>query len=83
MDNQHKFIKGYKSLGPEAITIMNQIKEKGNEVGALIEELKTKTWSDERGAVEQADQRWLAIGKTEIQQGFMAVVRAITKPDFF
>jgi hypothetical protein len=27
-----------------------------------------------------ADQRWIAIGKTHIQQGFMALVRAIARP---
>jgi hypothetical protein len=31
----------------------------------------------------QHDQRWLAIGATQLQQGFMALTRAIAKPEFF
>ena len=33
--------------------------------------------------LSETDTRWLEIGKTNIQQGLMAVTRAITKPDFF
>lgn len=29
------------------------------------------------------DPRWLAIGQTHLQQGLMAVTRAIARPDFF
>jgi hypothetical protein len=29
------------------------------------------------------DQRWLAIARTHFQEGLMAAVRAVTKPDFF
>ena len=74
MENQHRKIKGYRELTQEEINLMNEVKIKGAELGELIEKLD--------GMVE-TDKRWLEIGKTNIQQGFMAVTRAITKPDFF
>lgn len=53
---------------------MNEVKVKGAEIGELIEKLES---------IPETDKRWLEIGKTNIQQGLMAVTRAITKPDFF
>jgi hypothetical protein len=32
---------------------------------------------------EGIDQRWVAIAKTHLQQGFMAATRAIAQPEFF
>ena len=74
MENQHRQIKGYRELTPEDIKLMNDVKEKGAELGELIEKLNMML---------EIDKRWLEIGKTNIQQGLMAVTRAITKPDFF
>ena len=74
MENQHRQIKGYRELTPEEIKLMNEVKEKGVELGELIEKLNMTL---------ETDKRWLEIGKTNIQQGLMAVTRAITKPDFF
>ena len=74
MENQHRHIKGYRELTPEDIKLMNEVKEKGAELGELIEKLNL---------IPETDKRWLEIGKTNIQQGLMAVTRAITTPDFF
>ena len=74
MENQHRQIKGYRELSPEDIKLMNEVKEKGAELGELIEKLNM---------MPETDKRWLEIGKTNIQQGLMAVTRAITTPDFF
>lgn len=73
MENQHRHIKGYRELSEAEIEIMNRIKEKGAEVGELLEWL----------SVVDVDPRWVAIGKTHLQQGFMALTRAVAKPDFF
>jgi hypothetical protein len=73
MDNQHRKIKGYRELSQEEIDLMNEIKEKAAEVGELCEKL---TGGD-------PDQRWVAIGKTDLQKGFMALTRSIAKPGFF
>ena len=74
MENQHRQIKGYRELTQEEINLMNKVKEKGAELGELIEKLNM---------IPETDKRWLEIGKTNIQQGLMAVTRAITTPDFF
>jgi hypothetical protein len=73
MENQHRKIKGYRELSQAEIDVMNAIKEKGVELGELIETL--------RGT--DADQRWVSIGATELQQGLMALTRSVAKPEFF
>ncbi|MBM7454520.1 hypothetical protein HNR62_000349 [Oceanisphaera litoralis] len=92
MDNQHRKIAGYRELGQEEIDLMNQIKVKGRELLELQQVLDTLV----RGQVEQAVNesnhaeyarlqeadplRWAAIGKTDIQKGIMALVRAVAQP---
>ena len=80
MDNQHKRIKGYKDLTQDEIDLMNEIKEKGAEVGALINKLEGLN-SDTGG--HAIDMRWMNIGKTDLQKGFMALTRSVAKPEFF
>lgn len=74
MENQHRKIKGYKELTQDNIDLMNKIKEHAAVIGELVESLQSK---------DNLDQRWVSIGKTELQQGFMALTRGVTKPDFF
>lgn len=74
MENQHQKIKGYRDLTQEEIDLMNEVKEKGAELGVLIEKLD---------GIAEIDKNWLVVGKLGVQQGLMAIVRAITKPDFF
>lgn len=74
MDNQHRKIKGYRELSEEEISLMNKVKEKGAELGALVQELR---------ATASLDQRWVSIGATHMQEGLMALTRSVAKPDFF
>ena len=74
MENQHQKIKGYRDLTQEEIDLMNEVKEKGAELGVLIEKLD---------GIAEIDKNWLVVGKLGVQQGLMAIIRAITKPDFF
>lgn len=74
MENQHKKIKGYRDLTQEEIDLMNQIKEKGAELGELVEKLE---------AMAELDKRWIEIGKTNLQQGLMALTRSVAQPGFF
>ena len=88
MENQHRQIKGYRELTAEEIEFMNKIKQKAAEVGSLVAEMEqTVSAQMARGsnAVDSIvfDPRWIAIGKTELQQGFMALTRAVARPDFF
>lgn len=74
MDNQHKMIKGYRDLSQEEINAMNAVKAEGERLGLLIEELRENT---------NLDQRWVSIAETHLQQGVMAAVRSIAKPESF
>lgn len=76
MDNQHRQIKGYRELDPVEIALMNEIKQKGAELGELIERLRGPQ-------VVAIDQRWVSIGMTDLQKGLMALTRAVAKPTFF
>lgn len=75
MKDQHEKIAGYRDLSQTEIDTMNAIKAKAEEVGALVNDLKQVT--------SGADQRWVAIGATNLQQGFMALVRSIAQPTTF
>jgi hypothetical protein len=76
MDNQHRKIIGYRELNAAEIARMNEIKAFGATLGEMIDALEI-----EGSAV--ADPRWVAIGKTHLQQGLMALTRAVAKPEFF
>jgi len=65
---------GYRELTEKEIALMNLIKEQGNEVGRLVEGLAMN------GAV---DTRWVAVARTHLQQGFMALTRAVAQPTSF
>ncbi len=74
MDNQHKKIKGYRDLSQEEIDIMNRIKEQGECLGIMVQELND---------MPSTDKRWVAIAETHLQQGVMAAVRSVAKPESF
>lgn len=74
MDNQHREIKGYRELTALDIERMNWVKVQGGDLGKLIDLLES---------IPEVDKRWLAIGRTQLQQGLMALTRAVAKPDFF
>lgn len=75
MDNQHREkIKGYRELSQEEIIRINIIKEKSREIGNIVKMLRS---------TDDTDQRWVSIGATHLQEGFMALTRSVTKPEFF
>lgn len=74
MENQHRQIKGYRELNQAEIDQMNEIKQHGVVLGALVEKLR---------GTPDIDQRWLSIGATDLQKGLMALTRSVAKPDFF
>lgn len=65
---------GYRVLSPDEIELANEVKRVASFVGLLVDRLQAR---------QQLDQRWVSIGKTELQQGFMALVRSITRPTTF
>lgn len=83
MENQHKIIKGYRDLNQSEIDLMNEVKFLAKDVGELIERFKfmhTPMNNDDEASV---DPRWLAIAQTDLQKGFMSLVRSIAKPTTF
>jgi len=74
MDNQHKKIKGYRDLSQEEIDLMNEGKELAEKCGVFIDKLM---------ATDSADKRNVALGKINLQQGFMWAIRGIAKPETF
>lgn len=85
MDNQHRQIKGYRELSQAEIDLMNEIKVKGAELGELVKKLEENQAriTAEHGTGDAEPFRWIAIGKTNLQQGLMALTRAVAKPEFF
>lgn len=70
-------IKGYRELNEVEIALMNKIKEQGVVLASLIDDLGKSEGET------KADPRWLAIGRTHLQEGLMALTRSIAKPEFF
>ena len=79
MENQHRKITGYRDLNQKEIDLMNEIKEQGITLQKLMDKLRVSPTPE--GIV--VDPRWVSIGRTHLQQGLMALTRAIAKPDFF
>ena len=66
-------VAGYKPQSPMAVELVNANKQAEEEI------LRTLDWLAAQPN-ETIDKRWLAIGRTQIEQGFMAVNRSIFKP---
>jgi hypothetical protein len=74
MDNQHKKITGYRDLSQDEIDAMNRIKTLSATVGEFVDSLRH---------TEGLDQRWIAEGRTDLQKGFMSLVRGVAQPTTF
>lgn len=64
-------VEGYRPQSDDKIALVNHNKQ--------LEELVLRTL-DELKLMSSVDQRWLAIGRTDIEKGFMAVNRAVFQP---
>ena len=67
-------IKGYRELTENEVKAINDIKGLGEVLGSVISQMESD---------EIIDKRWLAIAKTDLQKGFMALTRSIAKPTTF
>ena len=74
MDNQHKLIKGYRDLSPQEIELINEVKNYANQLGLTVEAVSR---------IPEIDQRAFAIAKTQLQTGFMWLIRSIAQPQGF
>jgi len=74
LKDQHTKIKGYRDLTQEEIDLMNEAKELAEKCRELVEKLEN---------TKDIDKRWLSIGKTDLQKGFMSTIRSIARPTTF
>lgn len=74
MKDQHTKITGYRDLTAEEIELMNGVKAAGNAFGTLLDHLAT---------IESLDQRFIAIGRTDLQKGLAMIIRGIAQPSTF
>ena len=83
MDNQHKKIKGYRDLSEEEIALMNEAKELAEEVGAFCDKVADMSHPSGSDETLRVDARWFSIGRTDLQKGFMSLIRSIAQPTTF
>lgn len=93
MENQHKKIKGYRDLTQEEIDLMNRAKDLGGHLDQLIQDITSHLRNQYQSNYHNKEEitriinaepgRWLSIGKTDIQTGMMAIIRAIAQPSTF
>lgn len=74
MNSPENGLTGYRQLSPMETARINEIKAKGEEVGKMVAELRND---------DKVDQRWVSIGATHMQEGLMALTRAVAKPTTF
>lgn len=67
-------IKGYRKMTEEELALFNEGKTLANIVGDFVSKIE---------AHPDADKRWAAIGKTDLQKGFMSLLRSISRPESF
>ena len=71
-------ITGYRQLSEQEVALMNECKALAEQCGGLVKKLRTG-----QGTKFGVDQRWVSIGATDLQTGFMALVRSIAQPTTF
>lgn len=74
MKDQHTKITGYRDLTQGEIDLMNAGKALAVRVGEFVNELQ---------AHPDTDKRWVAIGRTDAQTAFMALIRSVARPETF
>lgn len=67
-------ITGYRQLDATELAQINELKALAETVGAAVEKVR---------AIPGVDHRWAAEGRTDLQKGFMSLIRAIAQPTTF
>ena len=80
-------VTGYRQLSEAEVALMNEGKAPAELCGAYVEKLRQHGDTNRAGTAvvtgPKLDQRWISIGATDLQRGFMAVIRGIAKPTSF
>ena len=87
MENQHQKISGYRALDQVEIDLMNEAKALEAECLAFQKRVMLHLAEQEGSSPKERERqqeafahRWAQIGKTDIETGFMALVRPIAQP---
>ncbi|MEX5365667.1 hypothetical protein WCE00_01640 [Acinetobacter haemolyticus] len=95
MENQHQKIKGYRDLTQPEIDLLNEIKSVGENLQVLAEKIANHVSQQYQTAFDNSDaaedqrltkaqpDRWINTGVTHLQQGLMALTRAVGQPTNF
>lgn len=88
MDNQHQLIKGYRDLTAEEIALINEVKALAESTRELVERaarLPATPLAEGDGppTVTTDPGRAVSIARTELQTGFMWLIRSIARPTTF
>ncbi len=75
-------VTGYRQLSEAEVALMNEGKALAEQCGAFIAKLRSGA-SEYQDPPLVLDQRWISIGATQLQQGWMAVIRGIAQPTTF
>jgi len=94
MENQQ--IRGYRDLTQTEIDLMNEGKALAEQCGAVVAKHRQypatawdgiprqhETLGGDPMMLPSIDQRWISIGATDLQRGFMALTRGIPQPTTF
>jgi hypothetical protein len=66
-----RYLAGYRPLPAQGYDLINEFK---------VAEEQTLRMLDQLAERDDIDKRWLAIGRTRLQEAYMAIVRAIAQP---
>lgn len=80
-------IKGYRNLSADEVALMNEIKAAGEQLRDLVNRVQIHINNQPAPAVPHSQVtnpgRWASIGQTDLQQGLMALTRAVAQPTSF
>lgn len=65
-------VKGYRRLTETEVEFINNLKTMEAAILSTVDAMKEG---------EEINQRWVSIGRTHIEQGFMALVRSVARPN--
>jgi hypothetical protein len=68
-------VTGYRPQTAQAVDVVNSSKAFENDLGRWLKQMASDLPTD------QLDPRWLSIARTHFQQGFMALNRAVFRPE--
>lgn len=87
-------IQGYRALSPETVALINEVKAHAEQTRTLLS--RVEHFCLDRNEVEKQTtldyvphtavtepMRWTSIARTDLQQGYMALIRAIAAPTTF